>query len=295
MKIRKTKDAVFFQVMSYVIIGLMALVCLIPFLLIIAASFTEESVILKEGYSLWPSEFSVNAYKTIFQVPEQVFRSYLVTIFITVVGTSVGLFLTSMAAYVLNRKDFKYRNACSFYLYFTTLFSGGLVPFYILIVQYLHLKDSILSIILPTMLSVWNILLMRNFMKSIPDSLYESAKIDGAGDFRIFIRIVLPLSKASLATVGLFQALTYWNEWYNGMLFLQNEDLFPLQLFLRNMLNSQNIMNLVKSGVNISRDMIPTEGMKMAMAVLAMGPVLFFYPFVQRYFVAGMTVGSVKA
>lgn len=295
MKIRKTKDAVFFQVMSYVIIGLMALVCLIPFLLIISASFTEESVILKEGYSLWPSEFSVNAYKTIFQVPEQVFRSYLVTIFITVVGTSVGLFLTSMAAYVLNRKDFKYRNACSFYLYFTTLFSGGLVPFYILIVQYLHLKDSILSIILPTMLSVWNILLMRNFMKSIPDSLYESAKIDGAGDFRIFIRIVLPLSKASLATVGLFQALTYWNEWYNGMLFLQNEDLFPLQLFLRNMLNSQNIMNLVKSGVNISRDMIPTEGMKMAMAVLAMGPVLFFYPFVQRYFVAGMTVGSVKA
>lgn len=295
MKIRKTKDAVFFQVMSYVIIGLMALVCLIPFLLIISASFTEESVILKEGYSLWPSKFSVNAYKTIFQVPEQVFRSYLVTIFITVVGTSVGLFLTSMAAYVLNRKDFKYRNACSFYLYFTTLFSGGLVPFYILIVQYLHLKDSILSIILPTMLSVWNILLMRNFMKSIPDSLYESAKIDGAGDFRIFIRIVLPLSKASLATVGLFQALTYWNEWYNGMLFLQNEDLFPLQLFLRNMLNSQNIMNLVKSGVNISRDMIPTEGMKMAMAVLAMGPVLFFYPFVQRYFVAGMTVGSVKA
>ena len=135
---------------------------------------------------------------------------------------------------------------------------------------------------------------MRNFMQSIPDSLYESAKIDGAGDFMVYRRIILPLSTSSLATIGLFQALGYWNEWYNAMLFFQDRDMFPLQLFLKNMLSSTNVIELVKSGINVPRDMVPSEAMKMAMAVVAIGPVVLFYPFIQRFLIAGITVGAVK-
>lgn len=250
--------------------------------------------IIKHGYTLLPSKFSLSAYEMILKVPQRILSSYSVTLTITIVGTVVGLFFMSMAAYVLNRKDFKYRNGLSFYLYFTTLFSGGLVPYYILMVGTFKLRDNLLAILLPNLVSVWSILLFRNFMKSIPDALYEAAKIDGAKDFMIYRKIIMPLSTPALATIGLFQALAYWNEWYNAMLFIQKKELFPLQLFLKNMLDSSNLSTLVKSGVTISRDLIPTEGMKMAMAVVAIGPVILFYPFVQKYFVMGITVGAVK-
>ncbi|NLG24580.1 MAG: carbohydrate ABC transporter permease, partial [Clostridiales bacterium] len=232
---KRTADVVAFRSVSYLCLGLYALMCLLPFAIIVAASFTDEMTILVNGYSLAPAKLSLSAYRMIFQVPQKMLRAYGITIFSTGVGTALGLFLMSMAAYVLNRKDFRYRNGVAFYLYFTTLFSGGLVPYYILMMKVFGLRNNILAIILPNLISVWSVLLMRNFMQSIPDSLYESAKIDGAGDFRIYLSIILPLSASSLATIGLFQALAYWNEWYNAMLFFQDRDMFPLQLFLKNM------------------------------------------------------------
>lgn len=294
MRVYKDPTTRVFHMICYLCITIFSILCLMPFLLVISASVTAEAEIARYGYSLIPKSVSFLAYEMIFKVPGQILNAYKVTILITVVGTSIGLILMSMAAYVLNRKDFKYRNHLAFYLYFTTLFSGGLVPYYILMVKYLQLKDSYFSMIFPSLVSAWSIFLIRNFMKSIPDSLYESAKIDGAGDFRIYWQIVLPLSVPALATIGLFQALGYWNEWYNAMLYIQSPNKYPLQFFLQNMMASSNISNLVSQGMQIDLASIPTESMKMAMAVVATGPVILFYPFVQKYFVGGLTIGAVK-
>jgi putative aldouronate transport system permease protein len=200
----------------------------------------------------------------------------------------------SMAGYVLSRSDFKYRNAISFFIYFTTLFSGGLVPSYILMVNYLGLKDNILAMILPGMVSAWSIFLMRNFMKAIPDSLYESAAIDGAGDFRIYWQIFIPLAGPSLATIGLFLALGYWNEWYNAMLYIQSQIKFPLQFFLQKIVTQANVQLLIQQGAVVNTSDLPSESIKMATAVVAIGPIILLYPFVQKYFVSGLTIGAVK-
>lgn len=294
MDLYKDKKSKLFKGFSYIVIALFSLFCLIPFILVISASVTPESDIAKYGYSLVPKHISFAAYKILLSNGGQIFDAYKVTILITVVGTFAGLILMSMAAYVLARKDFKYRNKFAFYIYFTTLFNGGLVPFYIMMVKNLHLKDNVFAMILPGLVSVWSIFLLRNFMKSIPDSLFEAAKLDGAGDFRIYWQIVMPLSKAALATIGLFQALGYWNEWYNAMLYIQTPEKYPLQYFLQNMMASANITNLVKMGANVDVSKIPTESIKMATAVIVTGPVILFYPFIQKYFVKGLIVGSVK-
>lgn len=293
-KIKETKDAAVLKGIGYVTITIFALLCLFPFLLLITSSFMEESEILREGYKLIPNEWSLEAYEFLFDNPMRLIKAYGVTIFITVVGTVLGLFFMSMTGYVLNRKDFKYRNGVSFFMYFTTLFSGGLVPTYILYVTYLGLKDSLAALILPGLLSAWSIFLMRNFFKSIPDSLYEAAIVDGAGDFRIYWQITLPVAIPALATVGLFTALAYWNEWYNAMLYINSADKFPLQYFLKKMIDSASIQQLVAQGVSINMAEMPSESIKMATAVVSIGPIILLYPFVQRYFVAGLTVGSVK-
>lgn len=293
-RVRQGKENVVFKIVCYLVIGIFALLCLFPFALMITSSFMPEKEIIAEGYKLIPKHFTLAAYRFLLNNPLQILNAYKVTVFITVVGTLLGLFFMSMAGFVLNRKDFKYRNVCSFFIYFTTLFSGGLIPSYILMVQYLHLKDNILAMILPTMISAWSIFLMRNFMKAIPDSLYESATLDGANDFRIYAQIYMPLAIPALATVGLFLALAYWNEWYNAMLYIQSTDKFPLQYFLQKMVNQTNLQSLVKQGVVVSADALPTQSVKMATAVLATGPIILAYPFLQRYFVGGLTVGAVK-
>ena len=282
------------QALCYVLVGVFALICLFPFVLMITSSFMNEKEIMTEGFKLIPNTFTTSAYEVLFENPQKLIDAYTVTIFITIVGTTVGLFIMSMAGYVLNRKDCKYRNFFSFFIYFTTLFSGGLIPSYILMVSYLGLKDNILAMILPGLISAWSIFLMRNFMKAIPDSLYESATIDGAGDFRIYWQIFLPLAIPSLATVGLFLALGYWNEWYNAMLYIQTPSKYPLQYFLQKMVNQTNVQLLISQGVQIDVSDLPTQSIKMATAVVATGPVILFYPFVQRYFVSGLTVGAVK-
>lgn len=290
----RNRDAKVLSVISYLLIGGFALCCLFPFLLMVTSSFMKESEILKEGYKLLPKEWTLSAYSFLLDNPKKIFDAYKITIFITVVGTVLGLLFMSMAGYVLNRKDFKYRNVFAFFIYFTTLFSGGLVPTYIMMTNWLSLKDNLFAIILPSLISAWSIFLMRNFLKAIPDSLYESATLDGAGNFRIYWNIFMPLAVPSLATVGLFLALTYWNEWYNCMLYIDSLNKFTLQLFLQKMVNSANIQTLLRQGVVMDVKDLPTQSVKMATAVLATGPIILLYPFVQRYFVGGLTVGAVK-
>lgn len=278
----------------YVLITIFALICLFPFLLLISSSFMNEKEILTEGYKLIPSQISFSAYKFLGSNMTKLANAYKTTITIAVGGTLLGLFLMSMGGYVLCRSDFKFRNQISFFIYFTTLFSGGLIPSYILMVNGLGLKDSLWALILPGLMSPWSIFLMRNFMKSIPDSLYESAAIDGAGDFRIYWKIFMPLSKPSLATIGLFLTLGYWNEWYNAMLYIQSTNKYPLQFFLQKIVTQANVQLLVQQGLSINTADLPSESIKMATAVAAIGPIILVYPFVQKYFVSGLTIGAVK-
>lgn len=282
------------SVICYVVVGIFAVICLFPFALMITSSFMTENEIISEGYKLIPNEVSLTAYKYLLENPVKMINAYKVTIIITVAGTFIGLLIMSMAGYVLNRKDFKYRSFFSFLIYFTTLFSGGLVPTYILYVRYLNLKDNIWAMILPGIVSAWSIFLMRNFMKSIPDELYESATMDGAGPFTIYLRIFMPLAIPSLATVGLFLALGYWNEWYNASLYIDTATKFPLQYYLQKMINLTNVEAMTSQGHVIDAGIIPTQSVKMATAVLTTGPIILLYPFVQKYFVSGLTVGSVK-
>lgn len=291
---RRKKDGFILKTVFYIVITFFVLICLFPFVLMIVSSFMNEKEIIAEGFKIFPKELSTSAYEFLFRNPKKLMNAYSVTIFITVVGTVLGLLVMSMAGYVLSRSDFKYRNAISFFIYFTTLFSGGLVPTYILMVNYLGLKDNVLAMILPGMVSAWSIFLMRNFMKAIPDSLYESAAIDGAGDFRIYWQIFMPLATPSLATIGLFLALGYWNEWYNAMLYIQSQAKFPLQFFLQKIVTKADVQLLIQQGVVVNTSDLPSESIKMATAVMAIGPIILLYPFVQKYFVSGLTIGAVK-
>ncbi|MFC4100268.1 carbohydrate ABC transporter permease [Paenibacillus xanthanilyticus] len=293
--IRTDLSGAFVKIVGYVFIGAFSLACLLPFLLVLGTSFTAEASIKKYGFNFWPRDFSILSYKIVFENPNLIIGSYLVTLGITVVGTALGLFLVAMTGYALQRPDFQYRNGISFFIYFTTLFTGGLVPFYLLITQYLSLKDNYLAVLLPGLLSPFLIIMMKSFVRSIPHAITESAKIDGAGDFTIFMRLILPMTTPALATIGLFIALGYWNEWYNAMLFLSPDVKYrPLQLFLYNVITSADFIRNSAASSNVTPRDVPLESMKMATAVVATGPVILFYPFVQRYFIKGITVGAVK-
>ncbi|UKS29493.1 carbohydrate ABC transporter permease [Paenibacillus sp. HWE-109] len=287
-------DQLVMNVLAYSCVSFVALICIIPFLLILSGSITEERAIILEGYKLFPSSISFKAYQFIFKIPEEILRAYGVTVSLTLIGTCLSLFLISMSSYVLQRSDFKWRNAFSFYYYFTTLFSGGLVPLYILVVNYLKLNDTYLVLLLLPLINVFYILVMKSFMKSIPAAITESAKIDGAGDFTIFIRLILPLCKPALATIGLFVALGYWNDWFNSLLFINNQKLYPLQYYLYKVIGSVDALKSVAEKSGISARELPGEGLKMALTIVVTGPIVLLYPFIQRYFVKGLTIGAVK-
>ena len=292
--IKLSTSSKIFYVICYVIVALVALVCLMPFILLISGSFTSEQWIRFHGFSLWPGEFSLEAYKIIFKTPEKIVRAYGVSIFITAVGTLAGLFLTSLTAYVISRKDAKYRNVLSFFFYFTTLFNGGMVSTYIFYIQYLHLKDNYLALILPGVFNVFYLLIMRTFVNNIPFALIESAKLDGAGEWRIYFTIILPLLKSGLATIGLFLALGYWNDWYNAMLYMNDEAKYPLQYMLYSVQQQTQALARIAAQAGIQVANLPSNSLKMAMAVVATGPIIIVYPFVQKYFISGITIGSVK-
>ena len=296
MKIKEDKYAGLFRFISYTVILLTSLACLLPFLLILSASLTRNESLIKDGYYPFPRQFSFEAYELVFRVPEQVLRAYGVTTLTTVVGTLLGLFLLTMAGYVLQRKDFKYRNFFSFLIYFTTLFGGGLVPWYILLTKYLGLTDTYAVLILPGLMTPFLIILMKNFIRSaVPEEVSESAKVDGANDFTIYYRIVLQLSLPGIATVGLFLALAYWNDWFLSSLFINKQSMYQLQYYLYNVINTISFITQMGAGTGVSLGAsIPTESTKMAMAIIATGPILLLYPFVQRYFVKGLTIGAVK-
>lgn len=292
-KVKLTASDYVIRGIGYVFIGLFAIMCILPFLIILATSFETEDNIITYGVTLFPRTFTTAAYELVIK-GGSIWASYGLTIVMTLVGTLCGLFICAMTGYALQRRDFPFRNAISFFIYFTSLFQAGLAPYYLLMTQTYHLNNSYLAVLLPLMISSWLIILMKNFAKSVPHELTESGKIDGAGDFKIFCSIVLPMLKPGLATVGLFLALGYWNEWYQSSLFLQNKDILPLQYRLYKIVNeAQSLKNSVASQyVTVSN--LPTESLKMATAMMTTGPIIFLYPFVQRYFIGGITVGAVK-
>ncbi|MCE5343329.1 MAG: carbohydrate ABC transporter permease [Eubacteriales bacterium] len=282
------------SIISYLFIGLFALLCVFPFYLIIIASLTPESSLIRDGYPILLKSFDLQSYALCLKNPTSVLLAYANTITVTACGTIIAVFIAAMTGYVLSRMDFPYRNKFSFFFFFTTLFNGGLVPWYILCVRYLGMKNSYTALVLPLLFSVWNMIIAKSFMKGIPDAITESAKIDGANDMTIFIRLIIPLSMPLLATLSLFSALTYWNDWYNCMIFITNERMFTLQYYLQRMLGSAQAMRLVAEKSGIALPSVPLEGMKMAMTIIATGPIVLLYPFVQRYFVKGLTIGAVK-
>lgn len=298
-KVKKGKDVIALNIIAYTFCSLIALMCLIPFIMIFSGSFSSEAAIAANGFSLLPQDFSLEAYKTVFKDPMVVVRAYATTIILTIVGTVVGLLVQTMTAYVLSRKDFEWRNAFSFFFYFTTLFSGGLVPTFILYTQTLGLKDSYLALLLPLVFSVYNLLIMKSYISAIPDSLIDAAKIDGCGEMRTLFQVVMPLIKPALATVGLFIALAYWNDWYHAMLYIKSSEKYPLQYFLYQQVNNieaykKLIANNAVSGDVVSALSLPTQTLKLALTIVVTGPIILAFPFVQKYFVQGITIGAVK-
>lgn len=270
---------------------LVGVACVVPMLLVLSISFSDERTLALQGYSLLPVGFTTFAYDYILQEPAQIIQAYLVTALVTVLGTAGGLLLCSLLAYPLSRQDYKLRGPLSFYVFFTLLFSGGMVPFYILMTRYLGMKDNILALILPYMVTAWYVLILRTSFAQLPVELLDAARIDGAGEWRIFFQIVLPLSKPVLATIGLFFILRYWNDWFLALLFIDKPTLYPLQYLLYVLMAN---INFLASNPQTTGIPIPTQSARMAMAVLAFGPALFTFLLLQKYFVRGITIGGLK-
>jgi putative aldouronate transport system permease protein len=293
--IKLDRSDMILRITSYTVVSLFALFCLVPFVMMISASLSSEDEIRRTGFGLLPKDFSLTAYQYIFNSPRQVIGSYIVTLTMTVTGTAIGLFIIAMTGYALNRKDFPFRNIISFFIYFTTLFSAGLAPTFLWIARDLGLRGSYLAVFLQLLMTPWLIILMKSFMRTVPYEVIESGKVDGAGDFRIFFQLCLPIMKPALATVGLFLALAYWNEWYLSSIYLGSTVEFkPLQYLLYNVINTANALRNSMAGANVSITDLPSNTLKMASAIVATGPILLLYPFVQKYFVSGITIGAVK-
>lgn len=291
-------DAKRSQWLTHLFFILYVMATVLPLLLVFMVSITEEKSLLLNGYSFFPKHIDFSAYQYLFRGSDTILRAYGITIFVTVVGTTLGLFLTALLAYPLSRKDFPLRNGFTFYIFFTMLFNGGLVPWYLVYSNVLHIQNTVLSLIIPNLLiGGFNVFIMRTFfMTTIPPSIVESASIDGAGELRIFFQIILRLSLPVLATVGLFTTLAYWNDWYNSLIYINDTKLYSLQYLLNKTLMDINVV-LNKTTGTLQADLlakVPTETIRMAMAVLGIGPIVLAYPFFQRFIVQGLTIGSVK-
>lgn len=271
-------------------------VFILPMLSVVFISFTSEVSISQNGYPFFFREFDLTAYKFILKDPSTILNAYKVTILVSTIGTLAYLLIASMAAFAISRPGFKYKKFITFYFFFTMLFNGGLVPSYILMTQVLNLKNTYASMIFPLLVNVWYLIMLKTFMTEIPNEIIESARIDGAGNGTIYWRFVLPLSKPALATIGLLTLLDYWNSWQPAMLYIDNKDMYPLQYMLQVML--RNIIEILKQMQNniaiTPGQSIPSESVRMAMCLLAVGPMLFIFPFFQKYFTRGLTVGAVK-
>ena len=294
--IRSSKADKWAKIVAYIIVGFFGLICLYPMLLTVMVSFTPDLKVVKEGYRLIPSELSLDTYIYFFaHNTPKIAQSYLVTIFITIVGTCGSMLVTCMISYAISLQEMKYRNAIAFICNFTSIFSAGLVPWFVICTKWYGLHNNILGLILPMMFSVWNMFLMRTYFKAISPSLYDAAKIDGAGHMTIFFRIALPLSITALLTVGLMYALGYWNDWWHALMFIEDRNLFPLQYFLYKMMSNVNAINSGRVPAGAASNIpLPAENAKMAVTIITIGPIIFLYPFIQRYFVKGIMTGAVK-
>lgn len=293
MRIKKRTGDRIFKIVAVLFVTLFALICLYPLMMVVSVSFSNETEVLLNGYSVFPQAPTLDTYRYIFvNSGAKIARSYAVTIFITAVGTIGSLLVTSMCAFALSIKKLRYRNVIAYLCNFTIVFSAGLVPWYFICTNVLHLKNSVWSLIIPSLFSVWNMFLMRTYLSQVPYALYESALIEGAGWMRIFWRIAVPLSKTAFLTVGLMYALTYWNDWWNALMFIEKKELFPLQYFLYGILSNVNAISSGRVPAGVTGTLqLPAETVKMAVTIITIGPIIFLYPFIQKYFVSGVMSG----
>ena len=277
---------------------LLVLSCVLPFLLMVMASLTEEMTLTRNGYSFFPEVFSLETYRYIIRSAGTILRGYVMTIVVTVIGTVCNLVLTILFAYPLSRKDLPYRSGLSFFLFFTMLFNGGLVPTYMMYANTFHIKNTLFALIVPSlMMNAFYVIMMRSFFSSsIPDSLIEAAKLDGASERKILMSIVVPLSKPMIVTLVLMVGLGYWNDWMNGLYYVTEQKLYTIQMILNNMINNIEFLtrNASMLGSAASSMKIPQVGIRMGIAVIAVLPVLIIYPFLQKYFVKGIVIGGGK-
>mgnify|MGYP004533055363 FL=1 len=276
---------------------IMCVICIYPVLMALGASFTSEASLVKDGYRVIPKVFSLDSYKYVFGTSNAILRAYAITIVVTAASVLLGVLVSAMYAYVIGRKDFEYRTVFSFISFFTMLFSGGLVASYLINTKVLNLSNTIWALILPGTIGAWNVIVLKSFFQgSVPYEIIESGKLDGADEFKIFFKLVMPISLPGIATIALFIMIAKWNDWLAPMLYITNNKLYTLSFLLQNMMNNiQEMMNnAAESGVASQMENLPTEGARMALCMVAVAPMLVAYPFFQKYFIQGMTVGSVK-
>ena len=296
---RKLNSEKIFRSFAFVVLLILAIVCILPIILIIVASFTDETTLLANGYRFFPQKYGLEAYVYLLKQSVMMLRAYKISILVTVIGTLASLVLSTTFAYPLSRKDFKYRNIFSFLVFFTMLFSGGIVPSYMMWTKFFHIKDTIWALIIPSyLMNAFNILLIRNYYSNnIPDALVEAARIDGASEFLTFRRGIVPLSVPVIATVGLFTGLAYWNDWINGLYYINDPGLYSIQNLLIRLMNNIQYLNsgaaagIVSGGTTGA---LPSTSVRMAIAVVGVIPVVAAYPFLQKYLIRGTVIGAVK-
>ena len=284
-----------FQIAAHIVMILLTLFCLLPFVLLVISSLTDETTLIRNGYSFFPQQISLDAYRYLLVDSTSIVRGYGISALVTVVGTVINLLLTVMFAYPLSRKDLPKRNFFSFFLFFTMLFNGGLVPTYIMWTNTFHIKNTLFALLVPGLLmGAFNVIMMRTYINAnIPDAVIEASRIDGAGEFRVLFQVVLPMSLPILATLALLSGLAYWNDWLNGLYYITDTRLYNIQVILNRMLTKTEMMKqAATTGASMGR--MPEIGLKMAVAVLGALPILVVYPFFQRYFVKGIAIGAVK-
>ena len=294
--IRSSRNDRWAIAIAYLIVGLFGLICLYPLLLTVTVSFTPEALINTDGFRLIPRQLTLDTYTYIFAHSGiRILKSYGVTVLVTAAGTLGSMLVTCMIAYAISLREMKYRNVIAFICNFTSIFSAGLIPWYVVCTNWYGLRNNILALVLPQMFAVWNMFLMRTYFKAISPSLYDAAKIDGAGHWTIFFRIALPLSVTAMLTVGLMYALSYWNDWWHALMFIDDRDLYPLQYYLYSIVSNVNAVSSgrIPSGA-AANIRLPAETVKMAVTIITIGPIIFLYPFIQRYFVKGIMTGAVK-
>lgn len=290
-----------FQIGINAVLILVTLMVVLPFLLVFVSSITDENVLIRNGYSFFPEKISFYAYQYIIRQGDKILRAYGVTILATFLSTILNVAMSALMAYPLSVRTLPYRRGITFFIFFTMLFNGGLVPTYLMYVNYFHIKNTLWALVIPNLLlSANNVLMIRSYyMTSIPDALFEAAKIDGAGHLRIFLSLVLPLGKPILVTMGLFSGLAYWNDWTNGLYYLSGnagQKLYSIQNLLNQMITDIQYLASGKVAGNIGAEVakLPATSIRMAIAFIAMLPLFIIYPFLQKYFAEGITLGAVK-